>query len=57
VASQEVLNGRNDTFAGHVNFWSPESWEVFLKSICDEFEVETGLDSHDHNFAIIKRRG
>lgn len=57
VAFLAVPNGRNDTFSGHINFWSPESWEVFLKSVGDEFEVETGLDSHDHNFAIIKPRG
>src|SRR5919202_2268721 len=57
VAFLAVPNGRNDTFAGHINFWSPESWTVFLKSICEELEVETALDNHDHNFAIIKRMG
>ena len=25
-----VPNGRRDTYAGHINFWSPESWDVFL---------------------------
>lgn len=57
VALLAVPNGRNDTFTGHINFWSPESWQVFVNSVCNEFEVETGLDTHDHNFAIIKRRG
>lgn len=57
VALLAVPNGRTDTFAGHINFWSPESWEVFLKNVGEEFDVEMGLDTHDHNFAIIKRRG
>ena len=26
-----VPNGRIDTFDGHINFWSPESWDIFLK--------------------------
>lgn len=25
-----VPNGRIDTYEGHINFWSPESWPVFL---------------------------
>ena len=25
-----VPNGRNDTFFGHINFWSPESWITFI---------------------------
>jgi tetratricopeptide (TPR) repeat protein len=57
VAILAVPNGINDLFPGHINFWSPDSWKVFLESIGEEFEVETGLDTHDHNFAIIKRRG
>jgi len=26
-----VPNGRIDTYEGHINFWSPESWKVFLE--------------------------
>ena len=26
-----VPNGRLDSFSGHINFWSPESWKVFLE--------------------------
>jgi 2-polyprenyl-3-methyl-5-hydroxy-6-metoxy-1,4-benzoquinol methylase len=25
-----VPNGRVDTFFGHINFWSPESWDAFI---------------------------
>lgn len=25
-----VPNGKVDTFEGHIHFWSPESWELFL---------------------------
>ena len=52
-----VPNGRIDTFEGHINFWSPESWKVFIESnISDqEFEVKVGLIDNLTNFAILKR--
>ena len=50
-----VPNGRIDTFEGHINFWSPESWDVFVRETCEGFEVTTGLLEEDrHNFAIVK---
>ncbi len=56
VALLTVPNGRTDTFDGHINFWSPESWEVFIKEICEGFETSTGLlPGQECNFAIIKR--
>lgn len=56
VALLTVPNGRTDTFDGHINFWSPESWEVFLKQICQNHSVETGLiENNQHNYAVIKR--
>lgn len=27
-----VPDGRKDTYSGHIQFWSPESWEVFIDS-------------------------
>jgi hypothetical protein len=57
IALLTLPKGRTDTFAGHINFWSPESWTVFLNSICEDLEVETALDNQEHNFAIIKRMG
>jgi 2-polyprenyl-3-methyl-5-hydroxy-6-metoxy-1,4-benzoquinol methylase len=51
-----VPNGRTDTFEGHINFWSPESWEIFVKETCEGFEVNTGeLPTDGCNFAIVKR--
>jgi 2-polyprenyl-3-methyl-5-hydroxy-6-metoxy-1,4-benzoquinol methylase len=51
-----VPNGRIDTFDGHINFWSPESWEVFLKQICETGSVQTGLiENNQNNYAVIKR--
>jgi 2-polyprenyl-3-methyl-5-hydroxy-6-metoxy-1,4-benzoquinol methylase len=51
-----VPNGRTDTFEGHINFWSPESWQVFIDEACSGFDIKTGLlDEAEVNFAIIKR--
>jgi 2-polyprenyl-3-methyl-5-hydroxy-6-metoxy-1,4-benzoquinol methylase len=51
-----VPNGRTDTYEGHINFWSPESWEVFIRSHASDFQVETGVMSeHGVNFALIRQ--
>lgn len=51
-----VPNGRIDTFEGHINFWSPESWKVFLKQTCDGYEVKTGLmENGESNYAVVTR--
>lgn len=56
VALVTVPNGRTDTFEGHINFWSPESWDVFVKQICEGFSVKTGLMENDqNNYAVITR--
>ena len=50
-----VPNGRDDYFAGHVNFWSPESWDYFIKSNCNDCDIETGIwFNRKKNFAIIR---
>ena len=55
VAVATVPNGRIDTYEGHINFWSPESWQVFVRGICGTFDVETGGGLYgDTNFAVIK---
>jgi len=52
-----VPNGRIDTWEGHINFWSPESWKVFLESNSENCEVTSSLLEDDTvNFAIIRRR-
>ena len=56
VALITVPNGRIDTFDGHINFWSPESWEVFLKQICSGYTIKTGLiENGQNNYAVITR--
>jgi 2-polyprenyl-3-methyl-5-hydroxy-6-metoxy-1,4-benzoquinol methylase len=54
-----VPNGRLDSFSGHINFWSPESWKVFIEeNITGDFRAETGLIFHQKiNFAIIEKQG
>ncbi len=54
IAFVTVPNGRVDTYRGHINFWSPESWQVFLKDVCGDDSVETGITEEGANFAIIK---
>ncbi|HET6227685.1 MAG TPA: class I SAM-dependent methyltransferase [Bacteroidia bacterium] len=49
-----VPDGRVDTFAGHINFWSPESWEVFVKKNMMGNQIETGtIQKGEINFALI----
>lgn len=56
VALLTVPNGRIDTFDGHINFWSPESWEMFLKQMCRDHQIQTGLiENNENNYAVIKR--
>ena len=56
VALITVPNGRIDSFDGHINFWSPESWEVFVKQICAGHTVRTGLmENGQNNYAVITR--
>jgi 2-polyprenyl-3-methyl-5-hydroxy-6-metoxy-1,4-benzoquinol methylase len=56
VALVTVPNGRQDTFEGHINFWSPESWDVFLKQICGSHRVTTGLiENGENNYAVITK--
>ena len=53
-----VPNGRKDTFGGHINFWSPESWNVFIKKNAEELYSETGsICNNTANYAIITKFG
>src|SRR5688572_20990709 len=31
-----------ESYAGHINFWSPESWTYFLARAAPEWELRTG---------------
>jgi 2-polyprenyl-3-methyl-5-hydroxy-6-metoxy-1,4-benzoquinol methylase len=57
-----VPNGRVDTAAQHINFWSPESWRAFILAGRGDRDVSTGecLSSGSpggfDNFAVLKTR-
>lgn len=48
-----VPNGRTDNYPGHINFWSPESWDIYVKKFTTGKQVETGFAGNDL-FALIK---
>jgi len=37
-----VPDGRMDQYTGHIHFWSPESWKLFLADACNGCKFETG---------------
>lgn len=61
-----VPNGRTDTFEastplenghgywGHINFWSPESWEIFVKLNVQDAQSSFGILPTGENYAIIR---
>lgn len=56
VAVVTVPNGRRDTVLEHINFWSPESWKIFIRRECPGCDIETAtLDNDVHNYAIISK--
>ena len=48
-----VPNGRIDTFAGHINFWSPESWDIFVAENSGGFKYSTGEAEKVMLYAIV----
>lgn len=48
-----VPNGRYDTFSGHINFWSPESWDVFIAENSGGLKYSTGKVEKTLLYAII----
>jgi 2-polyprenyl-3-methyl-5-hydroxy-6-metoxy-1,4-benzoquinol methylase len=51
-----VPNGRLDTFDGHINFWSPESWRVFIDENCEGFDVCCGTLRERNVYALVRSR-
>jgi 2-polyprenyl-3-methyl-5-hydroxy-6-metoxy-1,4-benzoquinol methylase len=51
-----VPNGRVDTWNGHINFWSPESWAVFIEKNVNGKVFETGKIDKRALFAIISNK-
>ncbi len=50
-----VPDGRKDNYEGHINFWSPESWRVFLEKNSNGLIVQTGVVEGFGLFGIIKK--
>jgi 2-polyprenyl-3-methyl-5-hydroxy-6-metoxy-1,4-benzoquinol methylase len=53
-----VPNGRKDTLEEHINFWSPESWKVFINTTCKDAsnKIKIGLLSSSNNYAYIIKK-
>ncbi len=53
-----VPNGRIDTYGGHINFWSPESWKVFVESNIDENWEKTfhSFNNNKNNYVLISKK-
>jgi 2-polyprenyl-3-methyl-5-hydroxy-6-metoxy-1,4-benzoquinol methylase len=50
-----VPDGRKDTYSGHINFWSPESWNVFIKNhLAGNYSIQTGYVTPNNLFALIE---
>lgn len=50
-----VPEGRKDFFQGHINFWSPESWQVFCEKHAEGRRVTTRLINKEKNLLAIFR--
>ena len=51
-----VPNGRLDQLNEHINFWSPESWKVFVERECPDCRsVCSTLKNGLYNIAVIQR--
>jgi len=49
-----VPDGRTDTYAFHINFWSPESWDVFIRNQVNvKATIKTGYINPNNLYAII----
>jgi 2-polyprenyl-3-methyl-5-hydroxy-6-metoxy-1,4-benzoquinol methylase len=48
-----VPNGRVDTYSGHINFWSPESWDVFIAENSAGLRRSTGKAGNNLIYSII----
>lgn len=49
-----VPDGRKDTYVGHINFWSLESWAAFIEMNATNHEIETGEIKPYGLYALIK---
>jgi 2-polyprenyl-3-methyl-5-hydroxy-6-metoxy-1,4-benzoquinol methylase len=51
-----VPDGRQDTYGGHINFWSPESWRHFFALHAEGYPVDCGVFGEEgrHNYACLQ---
>lgn len=49
-------NAEFDSYSGHINFWSPESWNYFLMRIAPEWRLRTGTLPTGHLFATLSMK-
>lgn len=50
-----VPNGRRDTYMGHINFWSPQSWTAFIEEVLPARYLEAGALRDGTLFAHVSR--
>lgn len=53
-----VPNGRIDTYGGHINFWSPESWQNFINLNVDSTRFMCAFhtfNNNRNNFVLITK--
>ncbi len=48
-----VPNGRKDTWGGHINYWSPESWKMFIQKNVKGKKFITGKLQERAVYALI----
>jgi len=42
-----VPNGRTDSYIGHINFWSPESWKIFIQTVTNDLKCDFRMLNND----------
>jgi len=50
-----VPDGRKDTYSGHINFWSPESWQIFILENTAGISMITGFITGRNLYALIRK--
>lgn len=51
-----VPDGRTDTYHGHIHFWSPESWKLYMEELAGSYgDIKVGKLA-GKNFALVQRR-
>lgn len=50
-----VPDGRKDHFEGHINFWSPESWERFIQKHAENCRYSCGKIGKQNLYALLQK--